>query len=108
VSAAQELSRAHLEALTLAYVLQDPDVADALDFPRLSPAAAALIEFAVDYNELARAEIGLRVNDQFRARLARRMLALTVEQLCYFPRDTVVALVNALPVIGAERARTAA
>jgi hypothetical protein len=108
VSTPQPLSRAHLEALALAYVLQDPGVAEALEFQRLSPSAAALIAFAADENTLARAAIGLVVSDAFRARLAKRAFALTIEELLFFPRDTVVALVNALPVVGAERARSAA
>lgn len=99
-------SRAHLEALLIAFVLLDPDLLLAVDASRLSPAAVALVSFAADDNTAARASLGFAITDEYQSRLALRVDALTFEELRYYPMDTLLGLVNALPAL-AVRGRTA-
>jgi hypothetical protein len=101
------LSRAHLEALVVALALLNPALADGVDYERLSPAAAALLDFVVDENTAARACLHLGAADEYQARLATRTDQLTLEELRFFPAATLVALVNTLPVLGAKRRRAA-
>ena len=108
MSELRETSRAHLEALALLHTLHDPLVAEWIDFARLSPAAAAWIAFAAEDNTTARARLGADDTDEFRMRLAKRTLALTIEDTLFYPRQTVLDLVNVLPQLGSVRHRRAA
>ena len=99
------LARPHLEALLVARVLLDPELADHVDDTRLSPAAQQLVDFAADENTAARVTLWLGVTDEFQARLAKRVDALTLEELRYHPTATLVALINQLPQLGVTSAR---
>lgn len=102
-----ELTRAHLEALVVALALLNPALADGVDVERLSSAAAALLEFVTERNTTARACLHLGAEDEYQARLATRVGQLTLEELCFFPAASLVALVNTLPLLGAKRRRAA-
>lgn len=99
------LSRAHLEACLVARVLLDPDLADHVDDTRLSPAAQQLVGFAANHNAVACASLLLGAEDEYQVRLARRVDALTLEQLRFFPAATLVALINQLPRLGVSSDR---
>lgn len=99
------LARPHLEALLVARVLLDPELADHVDDTRLSPAAQQLVAFAAEDNTAARATLWLGVADEFQARLVRRVDALTLEELRYYPTATLVALINQLPHLAAAHHR---
>lgn len=91
------LTRAHLEALLIAFVLLDPELLDRVDDTRLSPAAHALCAFAATHNVGARACLQLGVEDEYQERLALRVGRLTMDELCWYPVWLLVELVNQLP-----------
>jgi hypothetical protein len=102
------VSRPHLEPLLIARVLLDPELADRVDDTRLSPAALALLDFAAAENTLARAALGYGATDEYQQRLAQRVGHLTLDELLFYPTDTLVGLINALPRIAARPVRSSA
>lgn len=105
------LERAHLEAVLLARVLLDPELAGAVALDRLSPAALTLLLAAVQ-DPAGAGGAGLlavavpsgdRTQDAFVVRLAKRVEALSLLDLTFYPRETLLALVNRLPVLHADR-----
>lgn len=91
------LTRPHLEALLVARVLLDPATAIGVDRARLSPAANALLDYAVEENTAARAALQLAATDEYQLRLADRVDRMTLEDLRFFPITTLIELVNQLP-----------
>jgi hypothetical protein len=90
------LSRAHLESLLVARAVVHRDEAALIlaevDRRRLSPAAWSLVA------QLASSDEGLVLASDAQRSLAERVDAITVADLCFYPRlDTVLALVNQLP-----------
>lgn len=104
----RELTRPHLEALLVARAVLDPAFADDVEECRLSPAATALLDWCAEHPPAMRGAIVGAPRDEYQLRLVKRVLALTLEELAFFSGETLVALVNLLPIIGAERARSAA
>jgi hypothetical protein len=95
--------RKHLEALLVARTLLDPTFADDVDETRLSQSANALLDY-IDYSPiLARNALDAGAADEYQLQLAKRAKQLTAEELAYFEPQTLVALVNKLPAIGARR-----
>lgn len=102
-------TRTYLEAVLIARVVLDPTIAARFDVECLSPAAATLFDGVLDeptaaqYCLLATVEpSGNADADRFVVKLARRVEALTLPEITFHPRDTLVALINSLPRLGAS------
>lgn len=102
------LTRVHLEAVLIATVGARRDLADSIlasvDQQRLSPAAWALLVQLTDTVEAKRARGEFLPNDSIRTHtkaqvaLADRVEAVTFGEMCFHPLDTLIALVNQLPL----------
>ena len=98
------LERAHLEAVLLHQVVLRPDLADCVDDARLSPAAIELLDVVCELaHPAARVAAIARATETYQARLAKRVLALTLEPLAFYSDEGLIGLINALPRLSATR-----
>ena len=98
------LERAHLEAVLVHQAVLRPELADCVDDARLSPAAIALLDVVCDLaHPAARVAAIARATDPYQARLAKRVLALTLEPLAFYSDEGLIGLLNALPRLSASR-----
>lgn len=92
------LTRAHLEAVLIARAVVHhelaPYIVEQIDRDRLSVAGWALL---AQLAQPTAADDGVRPGSAAQLRLLDRVDLVTVADLCFWPLDTLIALVNQLP-----------